>query len=95
MYHQIHTHLCIRHGVQTSVKARNNSEKARNYSEKARGNTMKARSKVKKGKYTKPQQRRFLKMGPECELGPLYRTSTLQKWGFSTRAFKVPRIYTQ
>jgi hypothetical protein len=22
MYHQIHTHLCIRHGVQTSVKCK-------------------------------------------------------------------------
>jgi len=59
------------------VKARNNSEKAKNNSEKARSNTMKARSKVTRGKYTNPQQRRFLKMGPKCELGPLYKASTL------------------
>ncbi len=59
------------------MKARNNSEKARNNIEKARGNTMKGRSKVKREKYTKPQQRRLKKMWPECELGPHYRTSTL------------------
>ncbi len=44
---------------------------------KVRSNSVKARSKVKRGKYTKPQQRRFLKMGPKCELGPLYRASRL------------------